>query len=197
MTLKQQSFCREYLVDLNATQAAIRAGYSPRTAASIGQENLKKPEIQEAIQGLIEERSRRVEVTSDMVIEELARLAFVDIGKLYDESGKLLPVHEIPEGVRRAVLGIDVFEETEGRGEAKELVGLTKKVRVADKIRALELLGKHLRLFADRTEITGADGGPLVVESSNRTPEEVAEYSERLFEEIGRASCRERVSLNV
>src|SRR5690554_5289735 len=79
LTPKQKRFVEEYLVDLNATKAALRAGYSKRTAYSIGQENLKKPEIQTAIQEARDKRSERTEITQDMVIQQLAKIAFHDI----------------------------------------------------------------------------------------------------------------------
>ena len=78
LTAKQAAFVKEYLVDLNATQAAIRAGYSERSAYSIGQENLCKPEIQAAIQEEVKKRSERTEITADMVLREFAKLAFFD-----------------------------------------------------------------------------------------------------------------------
>jgi phage terminase small subunit len=110
MTPKQQQFVQEYLVDLNATQAAIRAGYSPRTANRIASENLSKLDIQATIDSEIAERSRRTEVTLDRVVKELAAIAFAD---------PLAPQSIAP-----------VF-----------------RVRVADKLRALELLGKHVGMF--------------------------------------------------
>ena len=74
---KRQRFVEEYLIDLNATQAAIRAGYSAKTAGSIGEEILKKPEIQEAIQAAMKARSERTEITADRVLKELGRIAFL------------------------------------------------------------------------------------------------------------------------
>ena len=84
MTRKQKKFCEEYLVDLNATQAAIRAGYSPATAGEIGAENLKKPEIQKHIAKSMADRSRRTGVTADRVVMELAKVAFVNAGDVID-----------------------------------------------------------------------------------------------------------------
>ncbi len=78
LTKKQKRFVEEYLIDLNATQAAIRAGYSPQTAYSIGDENLKKPEIKNAIDKALAERSRRTGVNADRIIEELAKIAFLN-----------------------------------------------------------------------------------------------------------------------
>jgi phage terminase small subunit len=79
LTAKQEMFAKEYIVDLNAAQAAIRAGYSERTAKQIGQENLTKPDLQKYIQDLMDERSKRVEITADMVLREYAKLGFSNI----------------------------------------------------------------------------------------------------------------------
>ncbi len=75
MTPKQQRFCEEYLIDLNATQAAIRSGYSKKTAASIGEENLRKPEIKAAIEKGMSKRAIRAELSADAVVNELKRIA--------------------------------------------------------------------------------------------------------------------------
>ncbi len=77
MTAKQKQFCEEYLIDLNATQAAIRAGYSPDTAKSVGSENLTKPDLRRRIDAEIAERSKRTGVNADRVVRELAKIAFV------------------------------------------------------------------------------------------------------------------------
>ncbi len=76
---KQQRFCEEYLIDLNATQAAIRAGYKAKRAYATGWENLKKPEIQKCLQGLMDARSERTRITADKVLDEIAKLAFSNI----------------------------------------------------------------------------------------------------------------------
>src|SRR5215475_13754680 len=95
LTPKQATFVREYLKDLNATQAAIRAHYSPKTAFVVGYENLKRPYIQAAIQAAMDARAKRTEITIDRVLLELARLAFVDVRQFYDDSGKFKPLHAL------------------------------------------------------------------------------------------------------
>ncbi|WP_213469940.1 terminase small subunit, partial [Paenibacillus dendritiformis] len=79
LTAKQKAFVQEYLIDLNATQAAIRAGYSAKTARKIGQENLTKPDIQKAIQEAMDARAKRTEITADRVLQELAKIGFANI----------------------------------------------------------------------------------------------------------------------
>ncbi len=152
LTPKQAAFVREYLVDLNATQAALRAKYSTRTAPKIGSENLHKPGIRAAIDEAIAKRAAKVEVKSDDILRELLRIARVDIGDAYDDAGRLKDIHAIPEDTRRAIVGIDAEELYEWNENRREQIGTTRKVRFADKIRALEMLGKHLKLFTEKVE---------------------------------------------
>ena len=95
LTDKQKRFVSEYLVDLNATQAAIRAGYSVRTAKQIATENLSKPAISASIQAEMDKRSRRTEITADRVLKELAKIGFGNVKNLYSNTGQLLNVSEI------------------------------------------------------------------------------------------------------
>lgn len=144
---KQKRFAAEYLVDLNATQAAIRAGYSEKTAYSQGQRMLKNVEVQAAIQEAKQKRSQRVEITQDRVLQEYARLAFFDPRKLFEENGKPKDITALDDDTAAALAGLDVLEEYEGSGEDRELVGYTKKYKLANKLGALDSLGKHLGLF--------------------------------------------------
>ncbi|MFQ9772226.1 MAG: terminase small subunit [Oscillospiraceae bacterium] len=99
MTKKQKRFVQEYLIDLNATQAAIRAGYSPDTAGSIGNENLKKPEIKAAIDKAEAERSKRTGINQDRVLQEIAKLAFLnptDVVDMDEATVKGKPTGMIP-----------------------------------------------------------------------------------------------------
>lgn len=179
---KQLAFCQEYLIDLNATQAAIRAGYSERTARQAGAENLSKPVIQSEVKRLMEERAARNEIDADTVLGELLRIARADIGQAFNPDGSLKSMADMPEEIRRAISGVDVFEEFEGRGEDREQIGFTKKVRFWDKVKALEMLGRHLRLFIDKVEHSGPGGGPIVVESPRPSNEQVAEFTSGIYE---------------
>lgn len=160
-TPKQQKFIQEYLVDLNGTQAAIRAGYSEKTAGSIANTLLMKVEIQEAVAARREALSKKTEVTIERVIREYARVAFVDIRKLYDENGYLLSVNDIDDDSAGAIASIESEQLYEFEDGEKKPIGLTKKIRFTDKVRALDSLAKHLGMFIDKTEITGKDGGPV------------------------------------
>jgi phage terminase small subunit len=151
MNKRQTLFVKEYLVDLNATQAAIRAGYSKKTARVIGQENLQKPAIAKAVQKEMDARSHRVNVTSDDVLRELLRLSLVDVTQAFDKDGRLLPIKEIPEDVRRAIAGIDLrtqeaSEDDEEDSPASEAV----RIKFYDKTKSLDLLGRHLKLWTDK-----------------------------------------------
>lgn len=155
LTAKQKSFIIEYLIDKNATQAAIRAGYSKKTAGAIGDENLKKPEIQKAINILIEKQEQRTLIKADDVINELKKIAFLDIRGAFTEQGMLKDLSDIPEEIAHAMAGIEVMELYDGRGNDREKIGYTKKVKLSDKVRALEMLGKHLKIFTDKIEHSG------------------------------------------
>ena len=146
MTKKQKRFIEEYLIDLNATQAAIRAGYSPDTAKSIGSENLTKPDITAQIARAMAERSRRTGVNADRVIMELAKIAFVNANDVIDPKTATIKEGALPEDTA-AIQSVKV--KTFGED------GLERVIKMADKLKALELLGKHLGMFRDKLEVSG------------------------------------------
>lgn len=148
LTKKQKRFIEEYLIDLNATQAAIRAGYSPDTAYSIGQENLKKPEIRAHIDKAIAERSKRTGVNADRVVMELAKIAFVNAADVIDTESAMVKDDAAPEDTA-AIQSVKV--KTFGED------GLEREIKMADKLKALELIGKHLGMFKDKVELSGMD----------------------------------------
>lgn len=177
LTPKQARFVEEYLIDLNATQAAIRAGYSEATARHIGSENLAKPDIQEAIQEAQQRRSERNELTQDWVLQRLrlfgdAKLTDVmawDEGGVYLKNSKDLT----PE---QAYLMTDVtldetIKETQG-GEDLVLKRQKKGRTISDatKLKALELLGKHLGMFKEQLNISGS-GGFVPLEVTFKSPD--------------------------
>lgn len=160
LNAKQRRFVEEYLSDLNATQAAIRAGYSAKTAGAMGFALLKKLEIANAIQEAMQKRSEKTGITAERVLAELARLSFADIRKIFTEDGQLRPVHELPEEVAASISSVEVVTSRVPGGEPTE-VEYTSKIKFWDKRGSLELLGKHLKLFTDKTEVTGPGGGPI------------------------------------
>jgi phage terminase small subunit len=149
LTAKQARFVDEYLIDLNATKAAIRAGYKKHTAGSMGHELLKKPEIIEAIEAAKLERSERTQVDADWVLKRLAEEADADMADLYDDNGDLLPVEEWPLIWRQGlVAGVEIEALYSGDGEERILIGQVKKLKLVDRTRRLELIGKHVRVNA-------------------------------------------------
>lgn len=153
LTPKQKRFVAEYLVDLNATAAARRAGYSVKTADRIGPELLGKTCVSEAIQRAIQNRERRTEITQDMVLRETAKLAFFDIRKMFDKDGKPLDISKLDADTAAALVGLDVQDIADNDGD---YVGFVKKYKMADKLKALELLGKHTGAFEKRDTQTAA-----------------------------------------
>ena len=122
LTPKQKKFIDEYLIDLNATQAAIRAGYSPKTAGAIGKENLQKPQITEGLQKARERQQARTEVTADLVLKELLEIA------------------------------TDAADD-----------GIGSRLRYTNKLKALELLGKHLGMFTEKVKVDMPEGGIVMI----------------------------------
>lgn len=160
---KQARFVDEYLVDLNATQAAIRAGYSPKTARAQGHRLLTKADVQQAIGEGRKRQQDRLEVKADDILRELLRVARSDIGEAFFENGSMKPLKDMPEDVRRSIAGVEVDELYAGGGENRVEIGQTRKVKLWNKVQALELLGKHLALWTDKHELTGAGGSALSV----------------------------------
>ncbi|QQX91325.1 terminase small subunit [Gluconobacter sphaericus] len=142
---KQARFVEEYLVDLNAAQAAIRAGYSQKTARTQGQRLLTNADIQDAVSEAQKSRSARTQITQDRVIQEIARLGLSDVRKLFDDGGRLFQPHEWDDDTAAAVASIEVDQRKEP-GEDGERYTVTK-IKAWDKNAALEKLCKHLGLY--------------------------------------------------
>ncbi len=156
LTPKQQAFAREYLIDLNATKAAIRAGYSAKNADKIGSELLGKTRVKAEIQAAMDKRAEKVELTSERVLTEIGKLAFADIRKVFDERGNLLPVHMLPDEIAASVSSIEVVTKNIPGSEPAEVEHVSK-IKFWDKRGSLELLGKHLKLFTDKIEVEVGD----------------------------------------
>lgn len=185
LTDKQEMFCREYLIDLNATQAAIRAGYSEKTARALGCENLTKPNIQSRIAELKSERNNRVEIDASYVLRRLVEIDQMDVLDIVRDDLSLKPVTDWPPSWRRYISGFDLAEMFEYTGEdgGKELAGILKKIKWPDKVKNLELLGKHVSVmaFKEKVEHTGKDGGPI--ETTTLTKEEYKQARREMMED--------------
>lgn len=144
LTKKQRLFVDEYLVDLNATQAAIRAGYSTRRATEIGYQLLQRPEVAQAIQAAMAERSKRTEVEADYVIRRLREIDEMDVLDILEDDGSFRSIRDWPKAWRQFLSGIEIAELFEGRGDDRRIAGVLRKVKWPDKLRNLELLSRHV-----------------------------------------------------
>jgi phage terminase small subunit len=183
LNAKQTRFVAEYLIDLNATQAAIRAGYSERTASEQGYDLLRKPQIAEAIAAAQQKRAERTEVTADRVLREYAKLAFLDPRQFFDAEGRLIDITELPADVAAALSGMEVATERTGEDEeGRPLYGTVRKIKFSDKRGALDSIARHLGMFNDKLAVTGAGGGP--VQSVSMTAREFAEIAKGIAADV-------------
>lgn len=160
---KQLRFVEEYLVDFNATAAARRAGYSDRTAQEQSSRLLSNVMVQAEIQSAREKQSQRTEITADRVLKEMALIAFSDLDQILDFSGeepRLKPANQIPASAKKALSSVKVKRYLEGKGDDARTVEVTE-FKLWSKDAALEKLGKHLGIFKDQVEHSGAGGGPI------------------------------------
>jgi phage terminase small subunit len=162
LTPLQAAFVREYLVDLNKTQALIRAGTKSKNPSVVSTNMFKLPYVQAAIQAEMDKRAKRTEITADKVLCEIARLAFGDIRKLFDKDGNLKQIQDLDDESAAMLSGVEVITTYKKDAEGNPTPEYTKKIKMWDKNSALEKLAKHLRLLSDRVEVTGKDGGPIV-----------------------------------
>lgn len=157
LTPKQARFVEEYLIDLNATAAARRAGYSEKMADKIGSQLLGKTRVAEAIQAAMDERSKRTGITQDRVLQEYAKIAFLDPRRFYDATGNLIPVHKLPEDVAAALAGMDVVTERTGKdADGNSEFATVRKIKFTDKKAALDSVARHLGMFNDKLELSGS-----------------------------------------
>ena len=146
LTEKQQRFVDEYLIDLNATQSAIRAGYSPKTANEQGARLLANVSIQEAISKAMAERSRRTGINQDRIVQELARIAFVKITDVVDSDGEINANASDDDLACIESYKVEDSDSVNGSSSKRE-------VKLASKIKALELLGKHVGMWNDKIQV--------------------------------------------
>lgn len=162
ITAKQKAFVDEYLIDLNATQAAIRAGYSAANADKIGHELLGKTRVAEYLALRMKAREQRTEITQDRVLQEFAKLAFLDPRRFYNEKGGLIPVHELDADVAAALSSMEIVQQRAGMdADGNQAFEDVKKIKFIDKKGALDSVARHLGMFNDKVQMTGANGGPV------------------------------------
>lgn len=157
LTTKQHLFVREFLVDMDKEAAYIRAGYTGDDGKG-SSALLRNPKVQRAIQGFINARITRLEIDADRVLQEYAKIAFLNPRDFYDEDGNLLPIHKMPQNASAALSGIDVVSLFDENAKANVT---TAKIKFIDKKGALDSLAKHLGMFVEKVEHTGKDGKPI------------------------------------
>ncbi len=147
LTEKQKLFCKYYLISLNATDAAIKAGYSKKTATETGSENLRKPHIAEYVQKLMDKRAEKIEITADKVLQEIAKLAFSNPTDYIEITGFGVKIKDLSNLDTTCIAGAKDSFDKEGSYNGTE-------VKFYDKTKNLELLGRHLGLFKDKVELS-------------------------------------------
>jgi phage terminase small subunit len=160
LTPKQSAFIEEFACDMNATQAAIRAGYSAKTAKEQATRLLSNVHVAAEIAKGRAARSERTGITADRVLQELARVAFLDIRKLFNPDGSMKPLSELDDDTAAAIAGLDLAEI---RDEDGKPVGVLKKIKIADKLVALDKLARNLGLLQDKLKIGGDVENPLML----------------------------------
>ena len=163
MIPKRARFVAEYLKDLNGAQAAIRCGYSPRTAASQASRLLTDANIATAIASGKASQLETAELSASRVLEELRRLALSDVRTLFDEHGNLLPLHTLTSEQAACIGGVEVLIKNAKAGDG--ITDTIHKIKVWDKTKALELLAKHFALLTERVE----HGGEVVMRWKGKT----------------------------
>jgi phage terminase small subunit len=162
LTPKQERFVGEYLIDLNAAQAAIRAGYSPRSAEVEGSRLLRNAKVGDVIARAKADRSARTGLTADRVLDELAAIGFAKIGDHATWDSDDFTLLSSSETDTRPVLEVKMKETVLSRDGKDTVLKREKSIKLHDKVGTLKLLGQHLGMFADKVEHTGKDGAPLV-----------------------------------
>ena len=149
---RTERFCEEYIIDLDMKNAAIRAGYSPKSAGAQAWRLLQDPRVQGEVQWLMNKRSARMEVTADTVINEIAKSGFSNIQHLFDEEGRLKNIQDLPPSVAASIASIEVVtKEITEKGDVVD-VEYIHKIKMWDKTGSLRDLGKHLELFTDKVK---------------------------------------------
>lgn len=153
----QELFCNEYLKDRNATQAYIRAGYSADTAEQSGPRLLGNVWVRSRINELIAEQIKNIKIDVKYILTGILKRAEVNIVDAYAEDGTLKPLQEMPEHLQRAIVEVKTEELYEGTGKERERIGTAKTIKIESGLKALELLGRHLKMFTDVHEIPGLE----------------------------------------
>ena len=184
LNAKQDMFCREYLIDLNATQAAIRAGYSVNSANRIAARLLSKVDIQNRIAELKIKRNEDVGIDADYILRRLVEIDQMDVLDILNDDGSLKAISLWPKSWRTTLAGLDISTTIQNFDEDVAET-ILKKIKWPDKVKNLELLGKHVRVQAFKEqathEHTGKGGGPI--EMATLTKEEYKAARQEMMED--------------
>jgi phage terminase small subunit len=153
MTPKQERFVAQYLIDGNATRAATAAGYSAKTAASQGERLLRNVEIAPAVAAGRAKVLEKLDITAERVLKEMGRLAFSDVSRLFNANGSLKGLHELSPDDAACIAGLEVIIKNAEAGDGH--TDKVHKIKVWDKSKNLEMLGKHFGLFIEKVEVKG------------------------------------------
>jgi len=181
LTPRQDAFVREFAKDLNAAAAARRAGYSERTAKEQASRLLTNANVAEAIQKSMDARAEKCEITAERVLLELARIALAHPGQVCDWGPNFVEIRkksDLDENTLAAVSEVSVTTNASGASSVK--------VKMCDKAKALELLGRHMRMFTDVLELSPQE------QIHNMSDEELDDYARRLFGSAAEALGRTR-----
>jgi phage terminase small subunit len=153
---KEELFCQEFIKDLNATQAYKRVNPEIKlpSCRALSSKLLANINIQRKINALIAERSKENKIDANTVLNELHAIATIDPIEIFDDEGMVKPLSEIDPMVRKAIASIEKVEYYEGHGKDRYQAGWIKKIRLWDKNKSLENLGKHLKLFTENLNIS-------------------------------------------
>lgn len=153
MTVKRHRFVAEYLKDLNATQAAIRAGYAKKGAKDQAYQLMQLPEVAQAIEQAMGDRSKRLKVDADYVLNRLVEIDQLDVIDILNDDLTLKPLSEWPKAWRLSLSGMDITEIGKATVDAQAAMAFLKKIKWPDKVRNLELLGKHVNVNAFKEQV--------------------------------------------
>lgn len=163
---RERRFVDEYLVDLKGEAAAIRAGYSPKTAVVQASRLLRKVHVSAALEAGYKERQKRTGITADSTVRAIAVLAHSDLRKFYDEHGNLKPIHSLPDDLAACIASIEVVKRNLTTGDGKQ--EFVYKIKLWNKPQALELLGRHQGLFRENPPSDAPDVPCFIVDAMPR-----------------------------
>ena len=169
---RHERFCREYIKDLNGTRAAIAAGYSAKTAEAAASRLLRNVKVQALLAKLTKKHADKLDLSAEKVLAEFSSMGFsnmLDYMKVTEEGDAYVDLSNLTQEHAAAIHEVTVDEYVEGKGKHARKVKRTK-LKLVDKIRSLDLLGRHLKLFTEKVEMSGLEGlADKLAEARKRT----------------------------